>query len=322
MPRTVCLVLSGGVALGSYHAGVYDALHGAGCDVSWIAGSSIGAINGALITGTSPERRTEVLRSYWLSAAPWAPLARNGPLRHAFNWMNVAQARFLGSPRHLRIGGLGSIYDLRPTADFLEEAVDFGRLNSGDTRFTVATVDIESGRTVFFDSAKERIGIDHILASCGFLPEFAPVEILGRLLGDGGLAVNAPFEPILDELEGTDITVLISDLFARDGVRPRSLQEALERKSGLIFGNQTYARLDIYRRFWERHGICGPSIIYLSYQPAPDEAGPEAPFDFSRISAEDRWRSGALDAAGAIAELEPSLPLGKFVSIRRNLQSS
>ena len=46
--------------------------------------------------------------------------------------------------------------------------------NSG---FTVATTDIETGDAVIFDTGKgDRIGIDHILASCGFLPEFAPVE--------------------------------------------------------------------------------------------------------------------------------------------------
>jgi NTE family protein len=37
------------------------------------------------------------------------------------------------------------------------------------------------------------------LASCDFLPEFAPVELAGRLLGDEWLAVNTPLEPILDE---------------------------------------------------------------------------------------------------------------------------
>jgi predicted acylesterase/phospholipase RssA len=36
------------------------------------------------------------------------------------------------------------------------------------------------------------------MASCGFLPEFAPLELDGRLLGDGGLSLNAPFDAILD----------------------------------------------------------------------------------------------------------------------------
>ena len=57
----VALVLQGGGALGAYQAGVYQAIHEADIDVDWISGTSIGAINGALIAGNPPERRVERL---------------------------------------------------------------------------------------------------------------------------------------------------------------------------------------------------------------------------------------------------------------------
>ena len=50
----VVLVLQGGGALGSYQAGVYQALHEAGIEPDWIIGTSIGAINASLIAGNSP----------------------------------------------------------------------------------------------------------------------------------------------------------------------------------------------------------------------------------------------------------------------------
>ena len=50
-PSQTVLVLQGGGALGAYHAGVYHALHEGGLEPDWIIGSSIGAINGALIAG-------------------------------------------------------------------------------------------------------------------------------------------------------------------------------------------------------------------------------------------------------------------------------
>ena len=59
-----------------------------------------------------------------------------------------------------------------------------------------------------------------MLATCGFLPEFAPVEIAWRLLGDGGLATNSPVEPILEECEGKKDSIFVIDLFARDGGTP------------------------------------------------------------------------------------------------------
>jgi len=301
------LVLSGGGALGSYQAGLYEALNDhADVAVGWVAGSSVGAINGAIITGSAPARRVQALREYWLRGSVWQgePLLRTGSVRHAYNWLSAAQSRLLGSPRHLRPGSPSGLYDLAPTVEFLKKNIDFGLLNEGETRFTIATVDVESGDPVIFDTGKgQRIEIDHILASAGFLPEFAPVEIAGQLLGDGGLALNAPVEPMLDALEQSGGIILVADLFARDGERPRGLEAALERKNALMFGNQTWCRLDLYRRLWERNSIAGPTILYLSYRPTRDEAGPEASFDFSRASAEDRWREGSLDADAAVQRL-------------------
>ena len=53
------LVLQGGGALGAYQAGVYQAMHAAGIEPDWVVGTSIGAINGAIIMGNPPERRME-----------------------------------------------------------------------------------------------------------------------------------------------------------------------------------------------------------------------------------------------------------------------
>lgn len=308
--RDISLVLSGGIALGSYQAGAWQALQGdRSTRVGWIAGSSIGAINGALIAGNAPERRAEILEQYWLRRAGQdAHLlqAMGAGFRHVANWMSVAQARLVGSPRHFVAAGprlrFSSFYDLAPTRAFLREHVDFDRLNGGEIRFTVCTTDIESGEPVHFDTAKgDRVGIDHILASCGFLPEFEPVEIGGRLLGDGGLVANAPVEPVLDALEGTQGTVIVLDLFARHGRRPTGLQSALARKNGLVFGNQTYARLDLYRRLWQRlGGTVHPTILYLSYDPVAEEAGAEMPFDFSVATARDRWHAGMDDMREAL----------------------
>ena len=61
----VVLVLQGGGALGSYQAGVYQALAEADLHPDWVAGISIGAINSALIAGNPPGKRVERLREFW-----------------------------------------------------------------------------------------------------------------------------------------------------------------------------------------------------------------------------------------------------------------
>ena len=64
LPGQVVLVLQGGGALGSYQAGVYQALHEAGIEPDWIIGTSIGAINAGLIAGNTPDNRLPRLQEF------------------------------------------------------------------------------------------------------------------------------------------------------------------------------------------------------------------------------------------------------------------
>jgi NTE family protein len=55
--KQIALALQGGGALGSYQAGVYEALAEYDYQPDWVAGISIGAINCAIIAGNAPRRR-------------------------------------------------------------------------------------------------------------------------------------------------------------------------------------------------------------------------------------------------------------------------
>jgi NTE family protein len=99
----IALLLQGGGALGAYQAGVYEALTEADLHPDWVAGISIGAINGALIAGNAPEERVDKLRAFWeqVTAKPgcdwterWLP-AKGDAVRHWRNQMsaNLALAR-------------------------------------------------------------------------------------------------------------------------------------------------------------------------------------------------------------------------------------
>jgi NTE family protein len=181
--RDVALVLSGGISLGAYQAGAYEALHSAGrLNVGWM-----------------PVR----LRAFW-SSGPWLSPFSPPAIRSRTDWLSVLQSPLFGAtnlfkPRTWRgpFAPFRSLYDLDPLKTRLAELVDFSRLNGGEVRVSVATTDIETGELVIFDTARgHRIELDHVLASCGFLPEFPAVEIDGRLLGDGGLSANAPVEAL------------------------------------------------------------------------------------------------------------------------------
>src|SRR3989440_9057218 len=79
LPGQVVLVLQGGGALGAYQVGVYQAMHEAGIEPGWVIGTSIGAINAALIAGNRREDRLGRLHAFWdrveqqgMAAGPFA----------------------------------------------------------------------------------------------------------------------------------------------------------------------------------------------------------------------------------------------------------
>ena len=341
--NTVRLVFAGGIGLGAYQAGAYEALHERDdLHLDWIAASSVGAVNAALIGGVPKERRLARLREFWMSG-PWSVAtdtssSLGSSWEHAKNWASVLQARLFGVEGHFRPrwpvpvpGRFGSLYDLAPMRSRIEKFVDFELLNAGDIRLSVATTDIETGDLVLFDNASGHgLRIQHLEASCGFLPEFAPVEIDGRLLGDGGLSANAPIEAVIPrDSASEESAVFVLDLYARDGARPDGLETALARKSDLLFANQTWLRLQAVVREQElqaqiaagRNGGGGnPALrmFYLSYRAPPEEAGAEKPFDLSRATVEGRWQAGFLDMCEALRRYDESDRAEILTAIRRS----
>jgi NTE family protein len=196
-------------------------------------------------------------------------------------------------------------------------------------RLSIATTDARTGELVVFDTAAgERITADHLLASCGFFPDFPPTEIAGRMLADGGFAANAPVEAVLGGDDGADLTCFVVDLFSPKGERPRSLEQAASRQWELLFGNQSRQKLESMRREHELHRALGQlaarlgpdaqldeatrallaesvpqsvHVYHLAYCPRGYEAGPEMAYDFSPSTLGDRWQAGVRDMDKAIA---------------------
>jgi NTE family protein len=340
----ISLVLSGGIALGAYQGGAYAELHEAhGRDLRWLAGSSIGAVNAAIIAGNESDRRVAQLDAFWQAAAlplpDTGPLLQQSPVRQVNNWLMAMHTRAVGRagiftprpPAELLLGGTLSLYDLGPLGGKLEQFIDFRRLNEGDVRLSVVTTDLETGEAVVFDTADRAAGWiepKHLLASCGFLPEFQPIEIDGRLLGDGGLVANAPIEVVLDGDGGDDgdtdepLTCFLVELFCRRGERPKTLVAAAERRLDLLLAGQTKRALDgLVRESASRQllaettrrpskqggyagrpaGFRGALVLHLAYRPVPATAGPQKHFDFSPASLADRWTSGAADMQAALS---------------------
>ena len=257
-PRRVSLVLAGGIALGAYEAGAYAGLHDQpGLRPEWVAGSSIGAVNAAIIAGSPPERRLDGLRRFWdatfedvLPVTFWPGYPDAGPWRAALNERSALQAllygrsglfrpRLLPGPR-AGVSDVPALFDLAPLGARLTQLVDFDLLNDGPVRLSLCCTDVLSGDRVVFDTGRgDRIKAEHVLASSALLPFFALVEVDGRLLGDGSLAANTPLDLVLEDEADGDALCFVVELFARQGSRPQTLAAAASRAGDLAFGNQT-----------------------------------------------------------------------------------
>ena len=347
--RAVSLVLAGGVALGMYEAGAYAALHEhAHLRPEWLAGSSIGAVTAALIAGNPPERRVSRLRQFWQAADPfpmtssWPVQFSGGPFRQMQNGASALQTLLFGRsglfrPRLAPSFQMGApdvpaLFDVGPMAKRLRELVDFDLLNSGAVRLAVSCTDVITGERVVFDTGHgDRIGPQHVIASCALLPLFSPVEVDGRLLADGCLGANTPLDLVLDESDAREMLCFVVELFARQGSRPHTLGASASRAGDLAFGNQTRRILEGRQREHHLRGLLGQlaarlpdelrddpavaailaegrtrrtTVATIAYRGELDEIGVLKPFDFSRATLDDRWAAGAAAMQQAIAAVD------------------
>ena len=323
--QDVALVLGGGNAVGAYLAGAYEQLHEQGARPNWIIGASVGAITGSLLAGTAPEDRIQKLTRFWQEAT--LPTSRMPPFRSVksrqiYNGLNVARAAMFGRPnifRH-RFPGLWSmlpwvpndvaLYDTAPLRATLERLVDFDRLNSGGVRFSLVAVDLETGDEVFFDTVRDRIGPEHIMASAAIIPLFPPVEIDGRLLCDPGYTNNLPFDYAFQEPLQRDLTCIAVDLFSLRNYRPASLDAVLERTQDIVFSSATRRSVTALEREFallQKYEPDGPSarLLHLAYQAARHELASKS-LDFSPSSIRDRWAAGRRDMETGLTLLHRS----------------
>lgn len=263
----ITLLLQGGGALGSYQAGVYQALAEADLHPDWVAGISIGAINSAIVAGNAPERRVDRLREFWetVSTSPLGiPYFKSIELRDEMNHQFVNQARAMGillfgapnffvprmPPAMLWPGGRAdkaSYYDNTPLRATLERLVDFDRINAGAMRFSVGAVDVCTGNFTYFDTTTHRIGVEHVAASGSLPPGFAATEIDGQYFWDGGLISNTPLQWVLDSRPRRDTLAFQVDLWNARGALPKDLVEVEVRHKEIVYSSRTRAATDQYK---------------------------------------------------------------------------
>jgi NTE family protein len=163
------IVLSGGGVRGIAHIGLLKALEEHDIRPQVIAGSSAGALVGAL----------------------YAYGHDFDAMLHFFKKVPLFKFSFYSAVKP----GLLDIDKYRVFfKDYFPEN-DFSALKK---KLYVATTDLASAKSVYFNEGPL---IDPLLASAALPPLFTPVDINGRYHGDGGIMNNFPVEPIEEECE-------------------------------------------------------------------------------------------------------------------------
>ncbi|HUZ72517.1 MAG TPA: patatin-like phospholipase family protein [Stellaceae bacterium] len=339
----VALLLQGGGALGAYQAGVYEALAEAKIHPNWVAGISIGAINSALIAGNPPGERVAKLKAFWegITASPYgnilhdplSRIARGTDARMMFNQASATASMFGGAsgffyPRvpspwlHPRgTVEATSYYDTSHLRATLERLVDFDRINSGETRFSVGAVGVRSGNFVYFDNTTHHIAPAHVMASGSLPPGFPATEVDGEFYWDGGLVSNTPLQWVLQYGPRQDTLAFQVDLWNAEGDFPESIAEVGTRQKEIVYSSRTRENTDRFKNMQRiRHALaallekmptdlrsCAEckflqsyadhkvyNIVHLIYRSRHYE-GDSKDYEFSRLSMEEHWRIGYND---------------------------
>jgi NTE family protein len=361
----IALLLQGGGALGSYQGGVYQALEEANIRPDWVAGVSIGAINSAIIVGNPPEKRVKALRDFWEEISrpfpgPFGvPLYASGldlpsMMHAAVNRARAFGVMLLGAPGFFtpRVPSPAlmptsdfsklSFYDTGPLRATLERIVDFDRINSGETRLTVGTTNVQTGNLTCFDNQTDTITPAHIIASGSLPPGFPATEIDGQYYWDGGLVSNTPLQFVLDSKPRRDTLAFQVDLWNARGELPTGLEGLDVREREIRYSSRTRAGTDQYKlaqrmriafsqllpdlpkEFRDRADfqlladaaddkVC--NIVHLIYKSKSYE-GDSKDYEFSRETMDERWSAGYEDTVRALSHPETLSRPNKMEGVR------
>jgi NTE family protein len=253
------VVLSGGGAKGLAHIGVLKVLEEAGIEVSYIGGTSMGAIVGGLYaSGYSAKELDSIFNGLDSDA-----LLQDYTPRNSKNFVEKRNdelyaitlpfKRFkLGFPTALS-KGLYNYTTINRLTDHVRHIRDFNKL---PIPFVCIATDIETGQEVVL---RKGVLPDAILASGAFPSLYTPVEIDGRLLIDGGVTNNYPVEEIRNM--GADIIIGVD---VQDGLKDRN---SIKGATGILIQINNYQmiqKMDAKRKatdLYIKPDIGGYSVI-------------------------------------------------------------
>lgn len=216
------LVLSGGGAKGFAHIGVIKVLEKAGVKIDYIGGTSVGSVIGALYaSGYNAKQLDSIFKDTDFNNLITDYIPRSS--KNFYEKRNDELYAFSLPVNNFKVGiplslskGMFNFNLINRLTKHVKEIHDFNKL---PIPFLCMATDIETGQQVVLDKGHLSKAL---IASSAFPSIFAPVELDGKLLVDGGVSNNFP----VDEIRKLGAEIIIG-VDVQDDIKDRnSLNDA------------------------------------------------------------------------------------------------
>lgn len=192
MDKEYAIMLDGGGARGAYQIGAWKALHEAGIKINAVAGTSVGALNGALICMGDVEKAEQIWREITFSRVMDVD---DNWMERLFNKENKISEVLKEFREKLANGGV----DITPLRELIHEAVDEEKIRSSGIEFCVMTFSVTDMKELDLSIYDMEEGLleDFLLASA-YLLGFKREKLHGKIYMDGGVVNNVPLGSLID----------------------------------------------------------------------------------------------------------------------------
>lgn len=187
------IVLEGGGARGAYQIGAWKALKEAGVKIKGIAGTSVGALNGALMCMDDYENAEKVWKDISCSKVMDVDDERMAQL---FQGNIPLGEAFEGLFQIMKEGGV----DVTPLRNLIRQYVDAEKIQASPIEFYVLTFCVDEMKELDVDVhqiSPEELP-DLLLASAYIFPLFKNEKLQGKTFIDGGVINNVPLGSLVN----------------------------------------------------------------------------------------------------------------------------
>lgn len=189
------LVLEGGGAKGSYHIGVYKALKEAGVELRGVVGTSIGALNGAMIVQNDYDKCYELWNQITYSMVADVD---DDEIDKIMQLKLAKEDLFFLRDKIKSIIGTGG-FDIAPLKGLLDEYIDEEKIRKSNMDFGMVTINLSPLKPLYmFKEDIPKGELKEYLMASAYLPFFKAEGPKGRLYLDGGFYDNLPFKMLID----------------------------------------------------------------------------------------------------------------------------